>query len=179
MLCGGDSKRMGFDKWKLPVGDSTLLERVVQSLQQRCEPVVVSVNRNAKNLARETDFDFVEDKHHNCGPMEGIRAGLEHLSSFCDVAFVTACDIPFFVDEIVDLLLQQLGDADAVVPVDGERKFAMTALFRCNTHPKIGELIEAKVLKVSHLTEALDCVCLLYTSPSPRDRQKSRMPSSA
>src|SRR5665213_1618909 len=26
--------------------------------------------------------------------------------------------------------------------------------------------------------EALDC-CLLYTSPSPRDRQKSRMPSSA
>ena len=26
---------------------------------------------------------------------------------------------------------------------------------------------------------ALDDVCLLYTSPSPRDRQKSRMPSSA
>ena len=25
----------------------------------------------------------------------------------------------------------------------------------------------------------LHCVCLLYTSPSPRDRQKSRMPSSA
>ena len=25
----------------------------------------------------------------------------------------------------------------------------------------------------------LFCICLLYTSPSPRDRQKSRMPSSA
>ena len=25
----------------------------------------------------------------------------------------------------------------------------------------------------------LDGICLLYTSPSPRDRQKSRMPSSA
>ena len=24
-----------------------------------------------------------------------------------------------------------------------------------------------------------DCICLLYTSPSPRDRQKYRMPSSA
>ena len=24
-----------------------------------------------------------------------------------------------------------------------------------------------------------ECACLLYTSPSPRDRQKSRMPSSA
>ena len=27
--------------------------------------------------------------------------------------------------------------------------------------------------------EGLDKACLLYTSPSPRDRQKSRMPSSA
>ena len=27
--------------------------------------------------------------------------------------------------------------------------------------------------------EDVDGVCLLYTSPSPRDRQKSRMPSSA
>ena len=26
---------------------------------------------------------------------------------------------------------------------------------------------------------AMVCICLLYTSPSPRDRQKSRMPSSA
>ena len=28
-------------------------------------------------------------------------------------------------------------------------------------------------------TEVKDWICLLYTSPSPRDRQKSRMPSSA
>ena len=27
--------------------------------------------------------------------------------------------------------------------------------------------------------DRLDSACLLYTSPSPRDRQKSRMPSSA
>ena len=29
------------------------------------------------------------------------------------------------------------------------------------------------------LMSAVACNCLLYTSPSPRDRQKSRMPSSA
>ena len=28
-------------------------------------------------------------------------------------------------------------------------------------------------------TEEAEAACLLYTSPSPRDRQKSRMPSSA
>ena len=26
---------------------------------------------------------------------------------------------------------------------------------------------------------SVSCTCLLYTSPSPRDRQKARMPSSA
>ena len=30
-----------------------------------------------------------------------------------------------------------------------------------------------------HITYRGDHICLLYTSPSPRDRQKSRMPSSA
>ena len=30
-----------------------------------------------------------------------------------------------------------------------------------------------------HLVREVDALCLLYTSPSPRDRQKSRMPSSA
>ena len=36
----------------------------------------------------------------------------------------------------------------------------------------------AMVLGTASAEEALG-ICLLYTSPSPRDRQKSRMPSSA
>ena len=31
----------------------------------------------------------------------------------------------------------------------------------------------------NQINERLDIVCLLYTSPSPRDRTRSRMPSSA
>ena len=38
--------------------------------------------------------------------------------------------------------------------------------------------ITGKKTKVKFGT-ATHCTCLLYTSPSPRDRQKSRMPSSA
>ena len=32
---------------------------------------------------------------------------------------------------------------------------------------------------LDYVFDSLDNLCLLYTSPSPRDRQKSRMPSSA
>ena len=35
------------------------------------------------------------------------------------------------------------------------------------------------LLNASFVAAAQVLVCLLYTSPSPRDRQKSRMPSSA
>ena len=35
------------------------------------------------------------------------------------------------------------------------------------------------IFATSPLQNASSSICLLYTSPSPRDRQKSRMPSSA
>ena len=46
--------------------------------------------------------------------------------------------------------------------------------------PKSIELIEKALLKYPNTDLALmKSICLLYTSPSPRDRQKYRMPSSA
>ena len=45
---------------------------------------------------------------------------------------------------------------------------------RCSKHKRSSDcLSKAKRCNVE------GCNCLLYTSPSPRDRQKSRMPSSA
>ena len=42
------------------------------------------------------------------------------------------------------------------------------------------DFYEVDVSDVNSVNQAvLDFSCLLYTSPSPRDRQKSRMPSSA
>ena len=52
-----------------------------------------------------------------------------------------------------------------------------------NTHARLAAwllgavLATAPTLALAHGPEAK--ACLLYTSPSPRDRQKSRMPSSA
>ena len=46
--------------------------------------------------------------------------------------------------------------------------------------PKIeAQYVEGEVTLDGVLDEKVWSSCLLYTSPSPRDRQKSRMPSSA
>ena len=47
-----------------------------------------------------------------------------------------------------------------------------------NTYAQIEKLETVKILTYYHVKED-SLTCLLYTSPSPRDRQKSRMPSSA
>ena len=47
-----------------------------------------------------------------------------------------------------------------------------------NTFPLTIDIVFGSIL-ILLILEALRRTCLLYTSPSPRDRQKSRMPSSA
>ena len=54
------------------------------------------------------------------------------------------------------------------------------------TDPMTGETIDlskaatsSETSSLRHLNEVVPETCLLYTSPSPRDRTRSRMPSSA
>eukprot|EP00657_Telonema_sp_P-1_P002803 TRINITY_DN16504_c0_g1_i1.p1 TRINITY_DN16504_c0_g1~~TRINITY_DN16504_c0_g1_i1.p1 ORF type:complete len:109 (+),score=29.70 TRINITY_DN16504_c0_g1_i1:159-485(+) len=46
-------------------------------------------------------------------------------------------------------------------------------------HPQLDERVLERVLAAGSEAFELLCTCLLYTSPSPRDRTRSRMPSSA
>ena len=58
-----------------------------------------------------------------------------------------------------------------------------------NGHPNVGLILfytpdgrfrcTGTLVSPTVILTAAHCTCLLYTSPSPRDRQKSRMPSSA
>ena len=53
-------------------------------------------------------------------------------------------------------------------------------LYRCmNCGADLQQHVNGKISYLPVLTAREDGGCLLYTSPSPRDRQKSRMPSSA
>ena len=65
----------------------------------------------------------------------------------------------------------------AAIALDG-RNFRLKGEFNSMMRPIIDDE-EALAAGVDPLEEGALKVCLLYTSPSPRDRQKSRMPSSA
>ena len=56
-----------------------------------------------------------------------------------------------------------------------------TSLIKALAHHTGRSIINIPLARLSTNQQLMDLMydCLLYTSPSPRDRQKSRMPSSA
>ena len=72
----------------------------------------------------------------------------------------------------------EVPDGEYLVPF-GEARMARrgedVTIVSCGLMVSVAEAAAAVLAK-----DGIECdVCLLYTSPSPRDRQKSRMPSSA
>ena len=70
--------------------------------------------------------------------------------------------------------------AVGVVAYSGYTEHAKISATKSN-HSTITKMVGAKsaLCSVGEPITYIDINCLLYTSPSPRDRQKSRMPSSA
>ena len=78
-------------------------------------------------------------------------------------------------DEVIVLVNNaEIGSEINVQNAEQDLKEAKLAISKFSENEKNPEKIKA--LKEVSKAEAS---CLLYTSPSPRDRQKSRMPSSA
>ena len=64
-----------------------------------------------------------------------------------------------------------------------EKKLNKTSFTRIKAidqnYPLYGNVIFEPVGSLKQLNEIDNTICLLYTSPSPRDKRQSRMPSSA
>ena len=76
------------------------------------------------------------------------------------------------------------GEPTVIANAEGSRTTPSVVAFAKNAEVLVGEV--AKRQAVTNVDRTIRSVkrqmgtdCLLYTSPSPRDRQKSRMPSSA
>src|SRR5665811_482693 len=109
--------------------------------------------------------------------MERIIANLDKVKLKLDEAF-------FYLDEIEELVQDEVLDGEAASRV-GEANDRLTKELSSLGH-KVAELQD--ILRALEEREEggaegeageTEQGCLLYTSPSPRDRTRSRMPSSA
>lgn len=178
VLCGGKSTRLGIDKSQLDFGGRTFLEEVVSQVRQVCRSVVVVGNSDLSCHRLPDDVLMARDEAIDKGPLEGIRVGLKRLKpglateklpqdvsrkaqrAGCEFAFVTSCDAPLLKPELIRFLFEHLEGHAAIVPVQGDRIFGMTAIYRTRLHVDIGNRINAGSLRVSDLASALDAHCI-------------------
>jgi len=159
---------MGFDKFRLPLGDRTFLECVVEKLATVIDgPIIAAASeRTVGEVTRIKDslaidrFEVVVDQRNDCGPMEGIRVGLEAAGRVSKWAFVTSCDVPLICPEVLGVLQSALNDVDspeveAAMPTSPKRIFGMTAIYRCSAVSKVAEMVKRGQLRVSDLATEL------------------------
>ena len=77
------------------------------------------------------------------------------------------------------VMASSVGNPFNRVDFNPERHAYLEGLKFADKYPSAGEREFEMIGSEPYFSELERADCLLYTSPSPRDRQKSRMPSSA
>lgn len=111
ILAGGDSQRMGSDKANLLLDGRSLLQRVTATMQQVFPKVMLSVREPRTGI----ELPQICDDPSCAGPLAGLVAGLARVDT--PWAFAVACDMPYVVPEVVELLGRCRGQYQAVVPI--------------------------------------------------------------
>lgn len=117
VLCGGDSRRMGADKARLPVGGTPLAVHVARRLEPVCETVLLASGDGERY--GDLGYPQVADVQEGGGPLAGIIAGLEVATT--ELVAVVAVDMPHASADVLRLLADRWRDEQSVLPSDGER----------------------------------------------------------
>lgn len=157
ILCGGRSSRLGINKSELQLHGRTFLAILAEAVSQYADPVVLVGRVETERHHFSAPVQIRADELPDRGPLEGIRVGLAALSAVCEAAFVTSCDVPLLRPEIIPWLAAQRQGREAAIPVQDQRVYGLTAVYRTDLHPRLAQRIAAGQLRVSDLATALDC----------------------
>ncbi len=133
ILAGGRSRRMGFrEKALLPIGDKTILEYVMDTLDGVVDEIIISVrDTQQQELLKDytQGYDVVLDKYQDVGPLSGILEGLRAANG--EYVFVAACDMPYINNDVVELLFKRAEGHDVAIPKwENEDLEPMHAVYR-------------------------------------------------
>lgn len=160
VLCGGQSSRMGRPKAWLPVGDETMLQRVVRVVAEAVGPVVVVAAPGQEVPSLSVDVRVVRDEVEGRGPLGGLAAGLSALAGECDAVYLSGCDVPLlrsgFVRRVVshEATPSSLGVASwLTVPLIAGRLHPLAAVYSLDILPVVLAQLAVNNLRMTRLPE--------------------------
>ena len=150
ILCGGRSTRMGQDKGSLPIGDESMLDRIVRIVRAITDDVIVVARRDQRVPA---DVRLVHDPVEDLGPLAGIAAGL--AASTSDLNVVVACDMPLINPQVLKRLASLIDDHDACVAVADGHASALCGIYRSRIAPDAQALLDSGERRVMRLLDQI------------------------
>lgn len=140
---------MGSDKSLLDVGGVTLALRVAQVLRSVAYPVL------AVGPEAGTGLFSVDDVRE--GPLAALAAGMGALTvrGHEGPVLLVACDLPLIEAPLLHFLAEQLGDADAAVPVVDGRDQPLCACYAARAGSVAARLASADERSMSSLLAEL------------------------
>lgn len=137
VVAGGGARRMGgVDKLALPVGDRSVLDRVLAAARPRCQTLVVVGPHRPTVVEGVT---FVGEEPPGGGPVPAVAAGLGAAglgaAGRTAIAVVLAGDLPLLAATDVERLVEVLADpsVDAAAALDHRgRPHPLLAAYRAD-----------------------------------------------
>lgn len=154
VLAGGASSRMGTDKSILDLGGKTVIEHICNKVSEAADETILITNK--PEIYYFLDIPSFKDIYLGKGPLAGLHSAMHHKPG--DAYILTACDMPLIEPDICKFLVSQLGDHDAVLPVFGEKKQPLAAVYSRKVMKKAEELLQKDMLKIGLLFGQLNTV---------------------
>jgi len=159
ILAGGKGGRLGeVEKAFLKLGGESFIEYKLAILKKHFGSVIIVTNKLEKY--RQFRVSIVRDELEGRGPLMGLYCGLKNSQDQAN--FVTTCDTPFLKEEVIELLCQNIGDFDAIVPCWHNDLEPLLAIYSKRCIPFIErEMDKGRVIsffphiKVKHIEENL------------------------
>lgn len=155
ILSGGKSRRMGTNKALLPISEKPSIEGIKEELDNLVDNIILVTNQ-------PEDYPFlclkkVNDHYPGKGPLAGIHAGL--IASDHEINLIVACDMPFASAQLGAILIENIKEYDAVVPIIDGKMHPLFAVYRKKILKEIESCLDNDHLRMIHL---LDKINVLY-----------------
>ena len=144
VLAGGKSKRMGYDKAFLEVGEAAMIKQVASELKKVCNEVLIA--GGTEEYGELLGLPVIPDRIPGRGPLSGIHAALGAAKN--SKCLVTACDMPFVTAALARSMITQADGYDVAVPTHGIHLQPLFAVYDKNCIGPIEQSLLNNVRKV-------------------------------